>query len=145
MLIFYDNIILTQRQISTTVSEICAKTSNLFYIRGVQLSTYLPLGFCTCYRSQRFCKGYVFTPVCLSTGGGLPQCMLGWHTPQKQTPPRSRHPPRSRPPLEQTPAGEDPPSGADPNPPWSRHPHRTRLLLRTVRILLECILVNFKV
>ena len=121
MLIFYDNIIFTQRLISTTVSEICAKTSNLFYIRGVQLSTYLPLGFCTCYRSQRFCKGYVFTPVCLSMGGDLHQCMLGWHTPQKQTPPRSR-PPQEQTPLEQTPTGEDPPSGADPNPPGADTP-----------------------
>ena len=60
------------------------------------------------YRPQRSCEGYVFTPVCLSTGGmgGLPQCMLGYH-----------HPP-----------------GAD-------HPPSRWLLLRTVRILLECILV----
>ena len=85
------------------------------------------------YRPQRSCEGYVFTGVCLSTGGRcLPQCMLGYHTPlsrppweqtpqeqphplpwsrhsPEQTPPRSRHPPtraspRSRhPPLQQTP------------------------------------------
>ena len=53
--------------------------------------------FCTgtFYRSQRSCKGYVFTPVCLSTGWGLPQCMLGYHP---------------------SPAA-DTPSGADPPPP----------------------------
>ena len=45
-------------------------------------------------------------------GGGLPQCMLGYHIPRKQTP-----------------------QGADP-PPRERQP-----LLRTIRILLECILV----
>ena len=45
------------------------------------------------YHPQRSCEGYVFTPVCLSTGGGacLPQCMLGYHppeqTPRDQTPP----------------------------------------------------------
>ena len=52
------------------------------------------------------------------TGGCLSQCMLGYHThtPPEQTPP------------EQT-------------PPQSRHPPERRPLLRTVRILLECILV----
>ena len=35
------------------------------------------------YRPQRSCEGYVFTPVCLSTRGGLPQCMLGYHIPQQ--------------------------------------------------------------
>ena len=59
-----------------------------------------------CYCPQRSCEGYVFTGVCLSMGGCLPQCMVGY-TP----PPGSRHPPR-----------------------WP--------LLRTVRILLECILVQ---
>ena len=52
--------------------------------------------------------------VCPQGGWGcLPQCMLGYHTPLEQTPP--------------TP-------GAD-------HPPKIPLLLRTVRILLECILV----
>ena len=81
------------------------------------------------YRPQRSCEGYVFTPVWLSAGGGgggLPQCMLGYH----------HHPL-----LEQAPPREQ-------APPWSRHPPRADtppgrwLLLRTVRILLECILVN---
>ena len=30
------------------------------------------------YRPQRSCESYVFIPVCLSTGGCLPQCMLGY-------------------------------------------------------------------
>ena len=66
--------------------------------------------------------------------------------------------PLSRPPWEQTPPsplGADTPPGADPpeqtpprtDPPWSRHPPEQTPpwerwpLLRTVRILLECILV----
>ena len=64
----------------------------------------------TYYRPQRSCEGYVFTGVCLSTGGWgcLPQCMLGYHTP------RSRHPPRSRPPRADThPPVADTPLGAD--------------------------------
>ena len=134
----------------------------------------------------------------LSVHGGewgcLPQCMLGYHTPQEQTPnppgadtplrsrhtPWSRHPPEQTPPQEQTPPrsrhplGEDTPRadtppgadtpdtpaplGADTpspsrhplgsRPPGSRPPPREqtprpeiRPLLRTVRILLECILV----
>ena len=62
------------------------------------------------------------------------------HTPQEQTPPHSRYP-TSRHPPEQTPSlPEQTPPGAD--TPRSRHPPRERrLLLRTVHILLECILV----
>ena len=42
------------------------------------------------YRPQGSCEGYVFTPVILFTGGGgLPQCILGYHPP----PGRSHHPP----------------------------------------------------
>ena len=55
--------------------------------------------------------------TCLSVHrGGLPQCMLGYH-PWSRIPPRSRHPPRTRQPPKQ-------------------------LVLRTVHILLECILVT---
>ena len=47
---------------------------------------------CLPYRPQRGCEDYVFTGVCLSTRGGgwgcLPQCMLGYHPPPEQTPPR---------------------------------------------------------
>ena len=55
---------------------------------------------------------------------GLPQCMLGYHPPpREQTPP----------------PGANTPPGAGTIPPPSR-----RLLLRTVRILLESILVDVK-
>ena len=72
------------------------------------------------YRPQRSCgQGYVFTRVCHSVnmGGGLPQCMLGYH------PPGSRPPPKEA-------------------PPGSRYPPpRHTVNERPVRILLECILV----
>ena len=55
--------------------------------------------------------------------------------PPEQTSPQSRHP-RSRHPPEQTPLGADTP------PPQKRHTPEIRSLLRTVRILLECILVS---
>ena len=96
------------------------------------------------YRPQRSCKGYVFTGVCLSTGGVcLSAC---WDTPPEQTPPQSRpsqsrHPPGAdTPPQEQThhPRSRHSP-GAD--TPRSRHPPGIQPLLRTVHILLECILV----
>ena len=109
------------------------------------------------YRPQRSCEGYVFTPVCHSVhrrGVCLSAC---WDTiPPEQAPPGSRHPleqahPRDQVPLEQTtppPGTRQPP---EQTPPGSRHPSSDqepppgrRLLLRTVRILLECILVTFK-
>ena len=85
------------------------------------------------YRPQRSCEGYVFTPVCHSVHRwGLASVHTGIHppppagTPQAGTPrtgtSQSRHPPRS----------------SHPRPPPNK-----RLLLRTVRILLECILVIF--
>ena len=72
------------------------------------------------YRPQRSCEGYVFTGVCLSTWGGLPQCMLGYHTPL------GADPPRSRPPWEQTPGADTPQSRHPPraDTPWSRHTPR---------------------
>ena len=57
-------------------------------------------------------------------GGCLPQCMLGY-TPWADTPPLGRHPLADRPPNRHPPR---------------RTPPSRRLLLRTVRILLECIL-----
>ena len=109
----------------------------------------------TYYRPQRSCEGYVFTGVCLSTVGGV--CLSAcWDPPQEQTHPweqthtQVRHPP-----------GQTPPRSR--HPPQVRHTHppkffffflhffafftppqiqyRRRPLLRTVRILLECILV----
>ena len=75
-----------------------------------------------CNRPQRSCEGYVFTGVCLSTAGVSASVHAG-------NPPGSRHTPRSRHPLK-----ADTPPGADP-------PREKRPLLRTVRILLEYILV----
>ena len=66
------------------------------------------------YRPQRSCEGYVFTRVCHSVhgrGGGIPACIAGG-IPACLAAGGVETPPRSR-----------------------------RLLLRTVRILLECILV----
>ena len=82
------------------------------------------------------CEGYVFTGVCLSTGGNghpsiPPLPLLGADTPPGpehppwSRPPGTRPPPRSRPPPEQNPPGPDPPwsrhppPGADPPPRWS--------------------------
>ena len=72
-------------------------------------------------------QGYVFTGVCNSVhrGGCLPQCMLGYHTPQEQTPPGRRHPP-----WEQT-------------PPPAQSMLGDTVNAREVRILLECNLVFF--
>ena len=92
-------------------------------------------GGCGFYRPQRSCgQGNIFTRVCHSFcsqgGGGLPQCMLGYHPPKtrqthplEQTPPRpGRHPPEQTPPqTRQT------PPRADTTPPWIRQtPPRTR-------------------
>ena len=62
-------------------------------------------------------------------GGGLPQCMLGYHPlgadtprtrhPLEQTPPGTRHLPEQTPPRDQTPSGTR-------HPPRTRHPSRTR-------------------
>ena len=80
------------------------------------------------YRPQRSCEGYVFTPVCHSVHRGV--CLSAcWDT----TPHQDQAPPGPG-----TPPGADPPGPG--TPPGSR-PASRRLLLRTVRILLECILV----
>ena len=86
----------------------------------------------------------MFSQACVKNSvhrGGLPQCMLGYtplgrhprpwaDTPWADTP-MARHPPWA-----DTPPGKTPPSQTQPPPP-SR-----RLLLRMVRILLECVLVT---
>ena len=64
--------------------------------------------------------------VCLSACWDTPYPWSRHPPPQEQAPPRSRQPPRSR------------------HPPGADTPSR-RLLLRTVRILLECILVRNRV
>ena len=105
------------------------------YIKDVDLEVVTAKGdvLVLYYRPQRKCEGYVFTGVCLSTGGWgcLPQCMLGYYTPPgADTPrsdtPQSRHPLAADTPLEQTPSPrEQTPPGADTpqeqTPPGSRH------------------------
>ena len=115
------------------------------------------------YRPQRSWAKVMFlqASVILSTGGGLPQCMLGCQlpappppeqrptpTPQtRQTPPRTRQtPPGPETTLDQadSPGTRDPPRpGRHPprpeTPPGSRRQHTVNE--RPVRILLECILV----
>ena len=79
------------------------------------------------YHPQWSCGKVMFLhlSVILSTWGCLPQCMLGY-IPSGRHPP-GRHPPGQTPPTWQT-------------PPLGRHPLRS--LQRTVRIPLECILVQ---
>ena len=79
------------------------------------------------YRPQRSCEDYVFTPVCHSVHrGGSASVHAGIPPPPRAgTPRRTRHsPPPTR------------------HPPRAGTPRSRRLQLRTVRILLECILVN---
>ena len=95
------------------------------------------------YHPQRSCEGYVFTPVCLSTGGVCLSACWDTTTPQEQTPPRSRHPPEAGTPRSRHPPRAGTPREQTPPPPGSRHPPPSRrLLLRTVRIILEYILVH---
>ena len=94
--------------------------------------------------------------------GCLPQCMLGYTRPSRQTPPQDRHPQGadSPPPGADSPPGADTPVGADTTP-GSRHtlwqqtppgadaPPAQCMLgdtgnKRAVRILLECILVKIR-
>ena len=66
------------------------------------------------YCPQSSCKGYVFTGVCLSTGGMSASVHAGIPHPQEQTSPQSRHP-----------LGADTPTGADTpraDTPQSRQP-----------------------
>ena len=106
------------------------------------------------YRPQRSCEGYdmfLHLSVILFTGGGSASVHAGIPSPpQSRHPPGPGTPPRDQAPLEQTP----PPPG--PGSPQSRPPREQtplprpgtppgrRLELRTVRILLEFILVTFK-
>ena len=79
------------------------------------------------YRPQRSCEGYVFTPVCLSTGGVcLSAC---WDTnPRDQTPPWDQTPPRDQAPSPgpgNTPWDQTSPPrpGTSPTrPPWDLAP-----------------------
>ena len=102
------------------------QASQFYRIFVMRRSSVFPkLRHFTCYRPERGCEGYVFTPVCLSTGG---VCFSAcWdttpppqtRTPRDQVPPQDKAPPRTR------------------QPQRTRHPPGSRrLLLRTVRILL---------
>ena len=92
--------------------------------------------FIYCYRPQRSCEGYVFTPVCLSIA--VVSCLSAcWeqstHSPSRTRPSGTRHPLQ-----DQTPApGADPPREQTADGPWLR----TATACGLVRILLECILV----
>ena len=90
-----------------------------------------------CYRPQQSCEGYVFTPVCHSVHKGegcLSACWDATHPPKAGAPLGPGTPPGPSTPWDQALPLEQ-------APPRSRPPGR-RLLLRTVRILLECILVT---
>ena len=104
-----------------------------------------------CYRPQQSCEGYVFTGVCPSTG----EEYLTRHTPQTRYPlgpgtsPRARYTPWTRhtPSRDQvhlppgTPRTRYTPQTRYTPPDQVHPPPEIRPLLRTVRILLECILV----
>ena len=89
---------------------------------------------------------YTCLSVILFTGG-LPQCMLGYHSPGADTPPTpwDQVPPGPGTPRDQAPPGTRHPPGPgtlqDQAPPQHQAPPGRWLLLQTVRILLECILV----
>ena len=77
--------------------------------------------------SNEVCEGYVFTGVCLSTGGVCPIACWNTHTPGQthpwaDTPPPGRHP-MSRYPPGQTPPGQTPP--ADTPPTGQKNPQGT--------------------
>ena len=90
------------------------------------------------YRPQRSCgQGNIFTPVCHSVHSwGSASVHAGIPPLGADTPPRDQTPPGPDPsPPEQTPP-------QDQTPPGSRLQHT--VYERPVRILLECILVNFQ-
>ena len=123
----------------------------------------------TFYRPQRSCEGYVFTPVCDSVNrGGVPDQV---HPPWNQVPPGPGTPPCDQvlPPGPGTHPGHKVPPVTRYSPLWPGTPPRTRYTppwpgtlpwpgtpppeqskmedtvnVRTVRILLECILVIFR-
>ena len=97
------------------------------------------------YRPQTMLwKGNVFTPVCqsfCSQGGSAPvHAGIPCHPPSPD-----RHPPQADSPMQTLPWADTP---WEDIPPGQTYPGQTplsrRLLLRTVRILLECILVFLK-
>ena len=78
------------------------------------------------YRPQTKFAKVMFLNVSHSVhrGGGLPQCMLGYHSPPDQAPPLTRHPLGPDPPLDQAPPSPGTPSDqtpSGPGTPQSRH------------------------
>ena len=55
------------------------------------------------------------------SGGGLPQCMLGYCPPAPQPPPPDQTPQDQAPPWEQTPRDQAPPRPGTTPPPVDRH------------------------
>ena len=87
---------------------------------------------------------YTCLSVILFTGGGGGGCLSAcWDAPRSR-PPRTRHPPGAG-----TPRADTPPSRhthpEQTHTPGNRHPPSRRLMLRTVRILLECILIGMDI
>ena len=99
------------------------------------------------YHPQRSCEGYVFTPVCHSVHRGGEY--LTRYTPRDQVlPPCDQVLPPCDQVLPSPVTRYSPPWPGTPPcdqvlPPVTRYSPRRRPLLRTVRILLECILVVF--
>ena len=94
----------------------------------------------------------MFLQVHVCPWEGLPQCMLGY-PPEQAPPPRDQGglpqcmqaPPGAGTPQSQHPPEQAPPGAGTPwdQTPQTRPPPSRQLLLRTVRILLECILVAY--
>ena len=103
-------------------------------------------------RKRSLGQGNIFSSMCQEfcpRGGGLLQCMLGYHPPwQADTPPASRHPSGK----ENPPGKADPPARRPPlwqgRPPGKETPPSAQCMLgdtvnkRAVCILLECNLVS---
>ena len=74
---------------------------------------FIVTGYCQYYyRPQRSWGEVIFSqaPVILFTGGGLPQCMLGYHPPSRRQDRPAPPPGKADPPARQTPPGKaDPP------------------------------------
>ena len=74
------------------------------------------------------CESYILhVSVILSTGGVLPQCMLGYHPPEQTTPPGADTPQSRHPPEADTPRSRHPP---EQTPPWEQTPPREQTLPR---------------
>ena len=97
--------------------QVASQTSMHFQMLNRSVRNYTPL---ITVRNEVAKVMFLHLSVILSTGGGLPQCMLGTHTPPprcrppgpdtswNQTPPGTRHPPdQTYPPPRETAAAAD--------------------------------------